>query len=74
MNHTYYLDRIFRELFDVQIRLLDLENQQYDIFMKSNQSYDDSLEAAPKNLLDETGTKSDFDGNLFIYWLLMLYV
>ena len=73
MNHTYYLDRIFTELFDIQIRLLNLENQQYDLFMKSNQSYDDLLEAAPKNLLDETGTKSDFpDSNLFIYWLLML--
>ena len=64
LNHSYYLDRIFTELFDVQIRLLDLENQ----------SYDDLLEAAPKNILDETGTKNDFDSNLFIYWLLMLYV
>ena len=73
MNHSYYLNRIFTELFDVQIRLLDFENQQYD-FMTSNQSYDDLLEAAPKNILDETGTKNDFDGNLFIYWLLMLYV
>ena len=71
MNHSYYLNRIFTELFDIQIRLLELENQQFD-YMTSNQSYDDVLGAAPKNILDEIQTKNDFNGDLFMFWLFML--
>ena len=71
MNHSYYLNRIFTELFDIEIRLLELENQQFD-YMTSNQSYDDVFGSAPKNILDEIQTKNDFNGDLFIFWLFML--
>ena len=30
MNQTYYLNRIFSELFDIEIRLMELENVQLD--------------------------------------------
>ena len=71
MNHSYYLNRIFTELFDIEIRLLELENQQFD-YMTSNQSYDDVFGSAPKNILDEIQTKNDFNGDLFMFWLFML--
>ena len=72
MNHSYYLNRIFTELFDIEIRLLKLENQQFDS-MTSNQSYDDVFgSAAPKDILDEIQTKDDFNGDLFMFWLFML--
>ena len=71
MNHSYYLNRIFTELFDIEIRLLELENGQFD-YMTSNQSYDDVFGSAPKNILDEIQTKNDFNGDLFMFWLFML--
>ena len=71
MNHSYYLNRIFTELFDVQIRLLELENQQFD-YMTSNQSYDDVFGSAPKDILDEIQMKDDFNADLFMFWLFML--
>ena len=71
MNHSYYLNRIFSELFDIEIRLMELENGQFD-YKDSNQSYDDVFGSAPKDILDEIQTKDDFNGDLFMFWLFML--
>ena len=71
MNHSYYLNRIFSELFDIEIRLMELENGQFDN-KDSNQSYDDVFGSAPKDILDEIQTKDDFNADLFMFWLFML--
>ena len=71
MNHSYYLNRIFSELFDIEIRLMELENGQFD-YKDSNQSDDDVFGSAPKDILDEIQTKDDFNGDLFMFWLFML--
>ena len=67
MNHSYYLNRIFSELFDIEIRLMELENGQFDY-------KDDVFRFGPKNILEEIPTKPEFDADLFVFWLLMLWV
>ena len=64
MNHTYYLNRIFDEIFDMQVRLLIIENQQHDLAINATQVHGSLIEAKPK---------ADFpDGTLLLSWLIML--
>ena len=75
MNQTYYLNRIFSELFDIEIRLMELENGQFDYKDAEDGQFDykgDALGYGPKNILEEIPTKPEFDPDLFVFWLLML--
>ena len=75
MNHSYYLNRIFSELFDIEIRLMELENGQFDYKDAEDGQFDykgDALGYGPKNILEEIPTKPEFDPDLFVFWLLML--
>ena len=75
MNHSYYLNRIFSELFDIEIRLMELENGQFDYKDAEDGQFDykgDALGYGPKNMLEEIPTKPEFDPDLFVFWLLML--
>ena len=75
MNHSYYLNRIFSELFDIEIRLMELENGQFDYKDDEDGQFDykgDALGSGPKNILEEIPTKPEFDPDLFVFWLLML--
>ena len=75
MNQTYYLNRIFSELFDIEIRLMELENVQFDYKDAEDGQFDykgDALGYGPKNILEEIPTKPEFDADLFVFWLLML--
>ena len=69
-NQTYYFNRIFSELFDIEVRLMELENIQLDY--KDAEDGLDALGYGPKNMLEEVPTKPEFDPDLFVYWLLML--
>ena len=75
MNQTYYFNRIFSELFNIEIRLMELENVQLDYQDAEDGQLvykGDALGYGPKNMLEEIPTKLEFDPDLFVYWLLML--
>ena len=75
MNHSYYLNRILSELFDIEIRLMELENGQFGYKDDENGQFDykdDVFGFGPKNILEEIPTKPEFDADLFVFWLLML--
>ena len=75
MNQTYYFNRIFSELFDIEVRLMELENIQLDYKDAEDGQFvyeGDALGYGPKNMLEEIPTKPEFDPDLFVYWLLML--
>ena len=69
-NQTYYFNRVFSELFDIQVRLMELENIQLDY--KDGEAGLDALGYKPKTMLEEVPTKPEFEFDLFVYWLLML--
>ena len=69
-NQTYYFNRVFSELFDIEVRLMELENIQLDY--KDAEAGLDALGYRPKNMLEEVPTKPEFAFDLFVYWLLML--
>ena len=63
-NSTYYFSRIFEELFDVQVRLMAIENAQ-------GLDYEDDKLVPDKNEtgdMEEVMYKHDFDQ--FVFWLL----
>ena len=63
-NSTYYFSRIFEELFDVQVRLMAIENTQ-------GLDYEDDKLVPDKNEtgdMEEVMYKHDFDQ--FVFWLL----
>ena len=60
MNHSYYLNRIFSELFDIEIGLMELENGQFDY-------KDDVFGSGPKDILEEIQTKDEFNADLFMF-------
>ena len=85
MNHSYYLNRIFSELFDIEIRLMELENGQFDYKDDENGQFDykddkngqfdhkdDVFGSGPKDILEEIPTKAEFNADLFMFWLFML--
>ena len=63
-NSTYYFSRIFEELFDLQVRLMSIENTQ-------GLDYEDGKLVLDKNEngeTDEVMYKHDFDQ--FVFWFL----
>ena len=63
-NSTYYFSRIFEELFDVQVRLMAIENTH-------GLDYEDDKLVPDKNETGETAEvmyRHDFDQ--FVFWLL----
>ena len=63
-NSTYYFSRIFEELFDLQVRLMSIENTQ-------GLDYEDDKLVLDKNETGETAEvmyRHDFDQ--FVFWLL----
>ena len=65
MNHTYYLNRIFDEIFNLQVRLMVFENQQHDLALINATKVDGGL--------IEANPKADFPNEtLYVSWLIML--
>ena len=67
-NTTYYFDRVFEELFDLQVRLMAIEGMQ-------GLDYEDDKSVLDrpgykKEEMEEVLYKRDFDQ--FVFWLLAL--
>ena len=63
--YTYYFSRIFDELFDLQVRLMAIENQQHDLVSINATKVDGGfLKADPKD-----GSPNE---TLYVSWLIML--
>ena len=69
-NQTYYFNRVFSELFDIQVRLMELENMQ-GLDYQNGEAGLDALGYKPKNM-EEVLPKPEFEVDLFVFWLLML--
>ena len=69
-NQTYYFNRVFSELFDIQVRLMELEGMQ-GLDYQNGEAGLDGPGYKPKNM-EEVLVKPEFDPDLFVYWLLML--
>ena len=69
-NQTYYFNRVFSELFDIQVRLMELEGMQ-GLDYQNGEAVLDGPGYKMKNM-EEVLPKPEFDPDLFVYWLLML--
>ena len=69
-NQTYYFNRVFSELFDIQVRLMEIEGMQ-GLDYQNGEAVLDGPEYKMKNM-EEVLPKPEFDPDLFVYWLLML--
>ena len=69
-NTTYYFDRVFAELFDLQVRLMEIEGMQ-GLDYQDGESVLDGPGYKKENM-EEVLYKRDFDPDLFVFWLLTL--
>ena len=69
-NQTYYFNRVFSELFDIQVRLMEIEGMQ-GLDYQNGEAVLDGPGYKMKNM-EEVLPKREFDPDLFVYWLLML--
>ena len=63
-NSTYYFSRIFEELFDIEIRLMAIENTQGLDYA------DDKLVPDKNETGDMEGVMYKHDFDQFVFWLL----
>ena len=69
-NTTYYFDRVFSELFDLQVRLMETEGMQGLDYQNGEFVLDGP--GYKRENMEEVLPKRDFDPDLFVFWLLTL--